>query len=153
MSLSSLKMTSPLLMALDEGGLEFLESVATELEYPTGAQIFDEDQYADTFYLVAEGKVGLEVDVPSGPAVLLETVGTGELLGVSWLTHPYRWNWRARAMEHAILVAFDADAVRKQCREDDSLAAIVYLAVAHEAQRRLHAARVRLLDLYPGAPE
>ena len=153
MSLESLKSSSPLLVDLDVDELEFLESVATEVAYPAGSIIFEEDQYADTFYLVAEGKTGLEVVFPAKPPVLLETVGAGGLLGVSWLTYPYRWNWRARALDRSVLVAFDADKVRARCREDHKLASNVYLTVADEAQRRLHAARVRLLDLYPGGPE
>lgn len=153
MSLESLKSSAQLLADLDDDGLEFLESVATEVVFPAGAIIFEEDQYADTFYLVADGKAGLEVVFAARPPVLLETVGTGEMLGVSWLTYPYRWNWRARALSESRLVAFDANAVRAKCREDCKLAASVYLTVADEAQRRLHAARVRLLDLYPGGPE
>ncbi len=152
MSLEALKTTAQLLVDLDQDELEFLESVATEIVFPAGAIIFEEDQYADTFYLVADGKTGLEVVFASGPPVLLETVGPGEMLGVSWLTHPFRWNWRARALTRATLVAFDADAVRKECLENCKLASRVYLTVADEAQRRLHATRVRLLDLYPGGP-
>ncbi|MEA1903624.1 MAG: cyclic nucleotide-binding domain-containing protein [Actinomycetota bacterium] len=153
MSLESLKSSAQLLMDLDEDGLEFLESVATEVVFPAGAIIFEEDQYADTFYLVADGKAGLEVVLATRPPVLLETVGPGEMLGVSWLTYPYRWAWRARAVNRSTLVAFDADAVRARCREDHKLAASVYLTVADESGRRLHAARVRLLDLYPGGRE
>jgi hypothetical protein len=56
-------------------------------------------------------------------------------------------------MTRSILIGFDAEAVRAKCREDNALAASVYLTVADEAQRRLHAARVRLLDLYPGGSD
>jgi CRP-like cAMP-binding protein len=152
MSLEALRSTSQLLIDLDEDELEFLESVATEVTYPTGAVIFEEDQYADTFYLVADGKAGLEVVLASRPPFLIETVGPGEMLGVSWLTHPFRWNWTARALSPTTLVAFDADAVRRQCRDDCKLATRVYLTVVDESQRRLHATRVRLIDPYPGDP-
>lgn len=150
MSLASLKDLTPLLLELSDDGLEFLESVATEIEFPSGALIFDEDDEADTFYLVATGRAGLEVTLPAREPMLIETLGPGELLGVSWLFEPYRWSWRARALAPTTTVAFDAGAVRDRCKSDADLALHVYKTVAGEAVRRLHATRVRLLDLYPG---
>lgn len=150
MSLASLKDLTPLLQDLSDDGLEFLESVATEVEFPSGALIFDEDDPADSFYLVATGRAGLEVTFPAREPMLIETLGPGELLGVSWLFPPHRWSWRARALAPTAVVAFDAAAVRAQCAIDTDLALHVYQMVAAEAVRRLHATRVRLLDLYPG---
>ena len=60
-SMESLKTTSLLLEELDVEDVAFLESVATEVVFPAGALIFEADQDADQFYLVAEGKAGLEV--------------------------------------------------------------------------------------------
>lgn len=151
MTLSSLKDLTPLLTDLSDDGLEFLESVATEIEFPPGALIFNEDDDADSFYLIATGRAGLEVTFPGREPVLIETLGPGELLGVSWLFPPYRWSWRARALAPTTAIAFDATSVREQCVADTDLALHVYKTVAAEAVHRLHATRVRLLDLYPGS--
>lgn len=151
MSLASLRDTAPLLIELSESGIEFLESIATEMSYRAGTVLFEEDDTADTAYLIAEGKIGLEVLIHTRPPVLVETLGPGDLLGVSWLFPPYQWSWRARAMIDTTCVAFDAKALRERCDEDVDLALQVYKAVAGEAVKRLHAARIRLLDLYPGA--
>lgn len=153
MSLESLAEISPLLQGLSSEGLEFLESVATEMEFPVGAIIFNEDDPADSFYLVADGKVGLEVSLHSQPPMVIQTIGPGELLGMSWLFPPYRWSWRARSHAMTRAVAFNSAAVRQQCESDMDLALHVYRAVAKETVRRLHSTRVRLLDLYPGAEE
>lgn len=153
MSLKSLAEGSLLLQGLSEEGMEFLESVATEMEFPVGAVIFNEDDPADTFYLVADGKVGLEVSLHSQPPMLIQTIGPGELLGMSWLFPPYRWNWRARSHAMTRVIAFKSAAVRQQCEKDQDLAVHVYKAVAKETVRRLHSTRIRLLDLYPGATE
>jgi CRP/FNR family cyclic AMP-dependent transcriptional regulator len=150
MTLSSLKDLSPMLTDLSDDGLEFLESVATEIQFASGALIFDEDDPADFFYLVATGRVGLEVAFAAREPMLIETLGPGELLGVSWLFPPHRWSWRARALAPTVLIAFDAAAVREQCEDDTDLALHIYKTVAGEAVGRLHATRVRLLDLYPG---
>lgn len=153
MSLGSLRGHASLLEGMSADGLEFLESVAQEVMFPKGALIFDEDEEANAFYLIGTGKVGLEVTIPAQEPVLLETLGPGELLGVSWLVPPHRWNWRARALAASDILAFDAESVRLQCGRDLDLALHVYKTVAEESIRRLHATRVRLLDLYPGAGE
>jgi CRP-like cAMP-binding protein len=153
MNLSELKTNSSLLRNLDDEGFAFLQSVSVGVEFAPGTLIFDEGEHARIFYLVVTGKVGLEVSPPAGPAVLLETLGPGEMLGVSWLTDPYRWNWRARSLALSTLVGFDADAVRARCEFDTNMALSVYETVATEALRRLHATRIRLLDLYPGGPQ
>lgn len=153
MSLSSLKDRSPLLKGLSQDGMEFLESVATEVEFAKGSIIFEEDGPADNFYLIATGKAGLEVSFPARESALIETIGAGEMLGVSWLFPPHRWNWTARSLAQTRAVAFDAEAVRDQCEQDSDLALHVYRTVAEEAVKRLHATRVRLLDLYPGATQ
>lgn len=151
MSLASLRDTAPLLMGLSESGTEFLESIATEMTFSSGAIVFEEEESADTAYLVATGKIGLEVLIHTRPPVLVETLNVGDLLGVSWLFPPYRWSWRAKALAQTTCIAFDAKALRRRCEEDTDLALHVYKAVAGEAVKRLHAARIRLLDLYPGA--
>ena len=150
MSLESLRETSGLLRGLSQGGLEFLESLATEIEFQRGAIIFEEDDPADSMYLIAEGKAGLEVALHNRPAVLLETIGPGELLGVSWIMPPYHWNFRARSLADTTAFAFNAAAVREKCETDIDLALHVYQTVAVEAVRRLQATRIRLLDVFPG---
>ena len=150
MSLDKLRESARLVEGMSADGIVFLESVAREMIFPKGAEIFNEDDKADSFYLIASGKVGLEVSMPAREPVVLETLGPGELLGVSWLFPPYRWSWKAMALATTDILAFDAEAVRKQCERDLNLALHVYRTVAEEAVRRLHATRVRLLDLYPG---
>ena len=151
MSLQSLADSALLLQGLSPEGMEFLESVATEMEFPVGAVIFNEDDPADTFYLVADGKVGLEVSLHSQPPMLIQTLGPGELLGMSWLFPPHRWTWRARSHAFTRVIAFKSAPVRQQLERDPDLAVHVYRAVAMETVRRLHSTRIRLLDLYPGA--
>lgn len=150
MSLDSLKDSARLLQDMSDEGIEFLESLAVEMQFPRGAVIFEEDDPADTLYLIAYGKAGLEVALHNRPPALVETIGPGELLGVSWIVPPYHWNWRARSLAETTAVAFSAAQVRKRCETDLDLALHVYQTVAVEAVRRLHAARIRLLDVFPG---
>ena len=150
MSLRGLRGLSPLLEDLSGEPLEFLESVSSRLEFAPRQIIFEEDDPAGSFYVIERGRVGLEVSIPAKESIIIETLGRGDLLGISSMFPPARWNWTARALEATEMVAFDADAVRARCLQDTGLAVHVYTTVAAAAVRRLNAARVRLLDLYPG---
>ncbi len=140
--------SSPLVRGLNADSIAFLESVAAVAEFGAGQLLFEEDSAAESFYLVGEGRVGLEALVPAGPAVLVETIGPGALVGVSWLFPPFRWSWAARALAPTKALVFPGEAVRRRCDADADLALHVYRTVAEEAVRRLHSTRIRLLDLY-----
>ena len=150
MDLRYLADTAPLLTDLPSSGFEFLESIANEVAYRPGEVIFEQGETAESFFLVTEGRVALEVTRPAGDEIVVETIGQGELLGVSWLFPPHTWSWRARAQQMTVAVAFDAAIVRDRCTVDPEFAFPIHRNVAVEAVRRLHAARVRLLDLHWG---
>ncbi|MCZ9341909.1 regulator, partial [Streptomyces sp. TRM76130] len=61
---------------------------------------------------------------------------------------PHRWQLGAEAMSPVRAWEFDAGAVRKLCAEDDGFGRAVAVWVGDVVAHRLHAARVRLLDLY-----
>jgi CRP-like cAMP-binding protein len=150
MSLANWRDRAPVLKGLPDASYAYLASVAEEASWSQGQVMFEADSPADRFYLVDEGKVGLEVTIPGRPPVVLETLGPGDLVGVSWLFPPFEWAWRARALTSTTVIAFDAERVRRQCEVDTDLALHLYRTVAREAVRRLHGARIRLLDIYPG---
>jgi CRP-like cAMP-binding protein len=148
MRLESLRDQTPFLAGLSDQAIGLLEPVTADAGFAAGELIFEEDGPADTFYVITSGKVALEIELPSRGTSVVETLGPGSLLGVSWPFPPARWNLRARAVDTTDTIAFDASAVRSLCEANQELGAHVYRRVAAEAVRRLHATRIRLLDLY-----
>jgi len=148
MSLQSLRESSELLARLTNTELELFESLSREIEAKADEILFDEGEPADTFYVVIEGRVALEITSPGKSPMIIQTLGPGDLVGLSWLLPPHRWNWRARVTDDSRLIAFDAVEVRRQCNENRDLALEVYQVVADEVASRLHSTRIRLLDLY-----
>lgn len=137
---------------LSEASLDVLAEYADQRHYEAGRVIFEGDGSADEFYVIRSGTVTLEMPSPGREPLVVETIGPGELLGVSWAFPPYRWNWRARAQSDVELVAFDAERVREGIRDDPVLRTALLEAVATEAVDRLHATRMRLLDIYRATP-
>ena len=115
---------------------------------PKGDLLFEEGGSAETFYVVERGRVRLELSTPGRPTAVIQTIGPGDLVGLSWFNTNGKWSWDARAVVDSEVLAFDASEVHRACNQDASLRADVAGCVANEAIRRLHAARLQLVDLY-----
>lgn len=151
MNLDAMRVKSALLRALSNTEVDLFESAASRLRVSAGEVLFEEDGAANAFYIVVEGRIGLELTSPGKDPMVIQTLGSGDLVGVSWLFPPHRWNWRARAMIDSELVAFDADVIRSEMERNRDLALEVLGVVAGDVADRLHRTRVQLLDLYRGA--
>jgi CRP-like cAMP-binding protein len=152
MNLENLREQSKLLRALTNTEVELFASAATDVHVAAGEVVFEEGGPADSFYIVVEGKVGLVLTSPGKAPIVIQTLGPGDLLGLSWLFPPYLWNWKARAIVHTNLVAFDANVIRAELEKNRALALEVLTVVASEVVDRLHRTRIQLLDLYRGHP-
>jgi CRP/FNR family cyclic AMP-dependent transcriptional regulator len=148
MTLESLRRASRLLSMLNGPEFEIFASFAEPVSFAEGKVLFAEDAPADRFYIVDRGRVGLELTTPGKQPIVLQTLGSGELVGISWMFPPYRWSWRARALIASDTYGFDAPAVRAAIAANPELGYRLAAAVAEEAIKRLHGARLQLLDLY-----
>ncbi len=122
------------------------------VEVRAGELVIEEGRDADHAYLVVEGLIGLELHVPQRGPVVVGTVGSGELLGWSWVLPPSTWRFDARARTDARLVALDAAHLRRACAEDHRLDRLVTHQVVETLARRLEAARHQLVDVYRHGP-
>jgi CRP/FNR family transcriptional regulator, cyclic AMP receptor protein len=150
MNLDSLRARSTLLQALTNTEANLFESAATELRLSAGKVLFEEEGPADVFYIVVDGRIGLELTSPGKEPIAIQTLGAGDLVGVSWLFAPNRWNWKARAVVDSELAAFDATVIRAELERNRDLALEVLTVVAGEVAQRLQRTRLQLLDLYRG---
>ena len=125
-----------------------LMSLAHEVRYPAGIRLFEEGGRADHFWIVESGTVALDMRVPGRRPAVIDTLGSGELLGWSWKFAPYRWRFGAQTVGPVRAYEFDARAVRQLCEADPGLGQAVAEWAGETLVRRLQAARTRLLDLY-----
>ncbi|MBQ0986859.1 cyclic nucleotide-binding domain-containing protein [Streptomyces sp. F63] len=136
------------LAALTPEQRERLMELSREVVFPAGTRIFEEGRAADRFWLIKSGSVTVDVHVPGRRSPTVETLGTGDLLGWSWLVPPRRWNFGAEALSPVRAYQFDAAQVLALMEEDPVLGRALSTAVAGIVAHRLTAARTRLLDLY-----
>ena len=116
-----------------------------------GHRLFEEGGTAQRFWLLQSGQVALDLHSPERRGLIVETLGPGDLVGLSWLVPPYQWQFGATAVQDSVAFELNAIAVRAACEEDPVLGYALLRRVMSAASSRLHATRVRLLDLY-GAP-
>ena len=60
--------------------LQNIASLAEIKEFPAGSVVFREGQPTSSVYLVVQGNITLEINVPARGAMQSQTVGSGELL-------------------------------------------------------------------------
>jgi CRP/FNR family transcriptional regulator, cyclic AMP receptor protein len=114
---------------------------------PEGHRFFAEGDPATRLWLITSGHVALDLH-PPGRRLIVETLGKGDLLGLSWLVPPYEWQFGATAVQDTITFELDAAAVRASCDADPGLGYELLRRVMSAASSRLQAARIRMLDLY-----
>jgi CRP/FNR family cyclic AMP-dependent transcriptional regulator len=138
-------MKHPFLTAFTPDQAEALSLLATQVEFRRGETIFRQRETADGFYLIVKGEISLEYEVPEGKRVEIQRIGPGELLGLSWLFEPYRWEFSATAISDGMANFLGAADVRKQCDQDPKLGYKLMEAVARVLTQRLQATRHKLL--------
>src|SRR5437867_3875075 len=145
--LKALMDAHPFLQGLGASHLATLADCAMKTEFAPGQLIFREDDIANRFYVILEGKVALEAGSRGSSPVLIETIGPGEVLGWSWLFEPYTWHFDARAVDATKAVFFYGTWLREQCEQDRNFGCELYKRVALVVIDRLQSARRRLLEL------
>ncbi|MGW0414326.1 Crp/Fnr family transcriptional regulator [Streptomyces collinus] len=134
--------------ALEPVHRERLMRLAREISFDAGARLFEEGHRADRFWIVRTGTVALDLHVPGRRPAVIETLGHGELVGWSWHFPPHIWHLGAEAVSPVRAWEFDAEEVLAMCAADAGFGRATAVWVGRVVAQRLHASRVRLLDLY-----
>jgi CRP-like cAMP-binding protein len=143
----------PFFAAIDDGHMEVICRCARHTVFKAGDFIYREGQPADTFHLIVQGRVALEVHVPGRTSIIVETLKEGDPLGWSWLLPPYRTSFDARALELVRVVSLDAHCLRASMEEDHTFGYELYKRFAPVIASRLASARRQMIDMYgkPGS--
>lgn len=138
----------PFFAALTDDQRAALAGDGTAVMFTVGERLFDEGGSADRFWLIEDGRIALEMQVPGRGDQVVETLASGTVLGWSWLHPPYRWHFRAVARLATTAIEFDAPSVRRRCDADPAFGYAALRLFTPVITERLQATRLRLLDLY-----
>jgi CRP-like cAMP-binding protein len=138
----------PFFEGLDSEFTKLMVSCAANVRFKAGTYILKEGDPANTFYLIREGKVAVEVFAPQRHPIIVATLSVGELLGWSWLLPPFQWKFHARAIDGVRAIALDGKCLRTKCEENHDLGYAVLKRFSQIMEQRLEATRLQLLDVY-----
>ena len=128
-----------------ESHLRLLATAATPVHFPAGTPLFREGERAECFYLVQRGEVVLQTH-SAGHPVPIQLIGSGEVLGWSWLFPPYCWHFDAVAKEDTDAISFPAGQVRKDCETDNVFGYALMKQISALLIHRLEGTRMKLVE-------
>jgi CRP-like cAMP-binding protein len=128
--------------------IQFLVGCAKNVRFHAGQWMFREGETADELFLLRQGTVGLEVHVPGKGAVVMETLGPGDIVGFSWLFPPHRTHLDGRARDEVVALSFDGECLRRKMEEDPVLGYGLTKRLLQQVYKRLERVRMQRLDIY-----
>lgn len=132
----------PFLAGCSPDFLNHIEEFASETSFQAGDVILHEGDYADRCYLILEGKVQLEVaGALDEPRIKIETVGPGDVLGLSWLYPPFEWHFTARALGSCTALELNAASLLVRAEEEPSFGYELMKRISFQLVHRLQATR------------
>lgn len=131
--------------------VERLASMSRHASFAAQYRLFDEDMPAHNFWIIDAGQVTLDALVPGVGRVIIEKLGRGDVVGLSWLQPPFQFRYGAMTTQPMQAFEFDAAQVRQACREDPVLGRAVFERFLAVAAHRLQVTRARLLKALAAA--
>jgi CRP/FNR family cyclic AMP-dependent transcriptional regulator len=136
----------PFLRGMPARQLELLSENSMSTEFKAGDTILTEGDSANRFYLILEGQVDLISRGYDNETVRIQTVGTGDVLGWSWLFPPYYWHFEAQAITPVKALFFYGSRLRELCEENHDLGYEMMTRVSEIIIKRLQSVRRELVE-------
>jgi len=147
-SLESILAKHPFFENLETKYLDLVTGCASNVRFEAGEFVHRRDDEANSFYIIRQGKVALEVCPPGGKPITVQTVSDGEILGWAWLVPPYHCQFDAQAVELTRAIVLDGKCLRKKCGEDHALGYELLSRLLPVMGQSMEAMRIQLSDVY-----
>jgi CRP/FNR family transcriptional regulator, cyclic AMP receptor protein len=132
----------PFLAGLKPQHVRLLAQNAMPVDYAAGEFLLRRGDLANRFYLIQQGCVAVESPRPAEPPVEIERLGSGEVLGWSWLFPPYRWHFDARALKPTRAIFLYGTRLREECENDPEFGFELMRRINQVVVQRLQHARL-----------
>lgn len=136
----------PFLADLEPRQIAFLVGCTRNLRFRPGEYLVREGDREDTLFLIRQGAIAIEV-VRAGEPICVETVGAGDVLGIS-LMIPATAHLDCRARETVIALGIDNHCLRGKMTEDPQLGYAIAMRLLAHTYDRLARARLQNIDMY-----
>ena len=151
-SMAQLLREHPFFEGIDDEHMTFIAGCGENRIFTAGDYIARENAPADQFFVIRDGQVAVESYVPNHGALCLQTLGSGDVFGWSWLFPPYLWTFDAHALDEVHAIQLDGKCIRDKCEADPEFGYVLMKRFARIVTDRLRATRVQLMDVYGKQP-
>jgi CRP/FNR family cyclic AMP-dependent transcriptional regulator len=124
-----------------------LAALARQEHFDEGQVIFHEGDAYSVFYLIGDGRVALELEMP-GSTLRVQTLFAGDELDWSAVLPSAGKHFQARALTPVTALAFEGEQLLAAFRNEPEFGLAFMLRLMGVVSERLRATRVQLLDMY-----
>ena len=137
---------SHFLRGMSDDHLARLAEMTSLVTLPPRHRLFTAGTVARHAWLIRAGQIAVDVDVPGQGRLVVETLGRGDLVGVSWFFSPFQWQFGAVAVQPTEAFQIDGTGVRRCCDEDPEFGYQITQRLVAVVAKRLQATRFRMLQ-------
>lgn len=141
-----------LMNGLPRRHLQAIAACGTPVHYEPGEYLARWGDVAESFWLVREGRLALELDVAGRADLTVAVAGPGDFIGFSWLSPPHQMQFDVRALSAVEAYRFDGREVRARCNAEPWLGFELTRRFAGLAAERIEAMSMQLMDVYGDHP-
>jgi CRP-like cAMP-binding protein len=139
-----------LLSRLTDSMLDKIAEITLTTEYSGGDHIFRQGDYAQHFYSILKGNVGLELEKATGGPIMVETIGQGQSFGFSVLvdTELKKYTTHAKALTDTRLFMWEGTELETLFYQDYEMGFLFMKRIAKIAKSRLQTRNVQYMNIY-----
>jgi len=128
---------------LTDDQLQKVAALCSQEVYEAGATIFHAGNSAERLFVLVDGKVALQIELPMQPAqlrkrVTVDAVNRGELFGWSGLVEPHIYTLSAICLQRTEVLTIDAPRLSALLRDDCGIDHEVLYGLIKVVASRLH---------------
>jgi CRP/FNR family cyclic AMP-dependent transcriptional regulator len=138
----------PMFRELDAAHRTLIAGCGRNRSFADGELLMREGDPADEFFAIRHGTVTLYLQDAQRGEIAIQSLGPGQIVGLSWLFPPYRVQFDARAIGPVNTISFDGACLRGKCDADPEFGYALMKRLAATMTHRLQATRLQLLDVY-----
>jgi CRP/FNR family transcriptional regulator, cyclic AMP receptor protein len=147
-SLESILASHPFFDNLEAEYMTLITGCASNVRFDRGEFVYRRGDEANSFYILREGKVALEMCPPAKKPITVQTVTDGDILGWAWIVPPYQCLFDAQAVEMTRAIVIDGKCLRNKCLEDHTLGYELLSRLLPIIGKSMEATQLQLLDIY-----
>ncbi|GAP14935.1 protein containg cyclic nucleotide-binding domain [Longilinea arvoryzae] len=152
--LQQILQTIPWFLELSESQLEGLANIASVQHLLEGEALFHEGDPEGNTYILLDGELGLDIQIPGRDKVRIFTAEPLDIVGWSSLTPMVRQRTAtAVALVDCNYLELDSNNLSQMCEEDPSLGFIIMKRISNVVASRLLTTRIQLMEQLLHNPE